>query len=241
MKKIYCLVLFSVLFVLSCNQNGDYGKCVNSNSEFSKELREYRAAQMQVLHNGNTRAAGNTYTDEEVQEIAAKLDSIAADFRKKHPEIVAALPKITQDEFDVMSVDEDSLVSFVKNNYSLETSDYILNSMSEMENGNIVPKPKYRIGSITDDYVIANIYTISDFVDIAGNSESSSITPCKTKSDCYSRYKEKVSGCYKTLVRSLVLNIVGLSVMSPINMLYIAADYNKCLTDAAEFYSVCNK
>lgn len=246
MKKLNLLFfVFLIVTFFACSEANVLEKH-SSSSMFAADLTEYLAAQKMIMQGVGTRSVGELYSREEVAAVAAKLDSVALEFYKDHPDVYNDLPKVSSEKLDVLKENTDSLIAFVNVNYSPE----VLQLVNEKLNVGHIPQIGTSKGPVcsnqfVDGVIKANIEINMDFKkNILDNSELLPIEQ-KNNTECYVVYKKKVDGCYESMVRNLVIAAIGASAVPggvavfSVTVLYIAADYNQCLYNAAEYYNLC--
>lgn len=247
MKKLNLLFfVFLIVTFFACSEANVLEKH-SSSSIFDADLAEYLAAQKMIVQDVRTRSVGESYSREEVVAVAAKLDSVALEFYKDHPDVYNDLPKVSPEKLDVLKENTDSLIAFVNVNYSPE----VLQLVNKELNVGKTPVIGTSTGSVcsnkfVDEVIKANIEINMDFKkNILDNSDLLPIEQ-QNKTECYAVYKKKVDDCYASMVRNLVIAAIGASAVPggvavfSVTVLYITADYNQCLYNAAEYYNLCS-
>ena len=251
MKNVMILLL-AVLAMLNvaCTKTEVSG-CKSSKQSFNEDLSSYVMKQKEILHGLKTRSASTTLTSEEVAAIAIKMDSVTLKFYNEHPEFVNSLPKVSEEQMEVLKENSDSLLTFVQRNYSEEVFNIVKEDLGSNRFILLEPSNISSAGDVPrDKFFKANLEINRDFKEVITDSTYLNFRPIIQESnkrkECYATYKIKVDNCYSTMVRNLLLASLGVcsgpcagAVLS-ISLLYIASDYNQCLYNAAEFYKLCN-
>lgn len=250
MKNVMILLL-AVLAMLNvaCTKTEVSG-CKSSKQSFNEDLSSYVMKQKEILHGLKTRSASTTLTSEEIAAIAIKMDSVTLKFYNEHPEFVNSLPKVSEEQMEVLKENPDSLMTFVQRNYSEEVFNIVKEDLGSDRFILLEPSNISSAGDVPrDKFVKANLEINRDFKEVitenAANTYKPLIQESNKRTDCYKRYKNKVDNCYSTMMRSLILasissvNPLGAITLS-LSLLYIASDYNQCLYNASEFYYLCN-
>lgn len=251
MKKTFLLlfVVFTMLNV-ACTKN-DVSEIVASPQSFDEDLSSYVSKQKDILGGLRTRSTSITLSREEIAAIAIKMDSVTLKFYNDHPKFVNSLPKVSEEQLEILKENSDSLLTFVRKNYSEEIFNIVNEDIGENRFVLLEPTNLSNVSNVQHEkFIKANIEINREFKTIITDNSNLNFKPLiqetnKSK-ECYAIYKNKVDNCYSTMVRNLVLASVGVctgpisgAVLS-ISLLYIASDYNQCLYNAAEFYKLCN-
>lgn len=245
---IFLFAVFAMLNV-ACTKT-DVSEAKNPPQSFDEDLNSYVSEQKEILHGLTTRSTSTTLTSEEIAAIAIKMDSVTLKFYNEHPKFANSLPKVSEEQMEVLKENPDSLMTFVQRNYSEEVFNIVKEDLGSdrfilLEPSNISSASNVQ----RDKFVKANLEINRDFKEVitenAANTYKPLIQESNKRTDCYKRYKNKVDNCYSTMMRSLILasissvNPIGAITLS-LSLLYIASDYNQCLYNASEFYYLCN-
>lgn len=118
--KVFAILNIMVLAGLFYACNNDNYNANNQTDQFNKDLAELRRNQQETISGLRTRNSGGM-TDEDIQNVAAALDSILQTFIVDHRnEFVGYLPDINldEDEVNLLIVDKDAFLAFVQENFS---------------------------------------------------------------------------------------------------------------------------
>ena len=251
-KPFFLIAAFvAMLTLVSCGaDDGVENTKVANTSEFDKDLNDYVTTMEDILSEGTvTRAAGDSVTYEELLSIAASIDSTTLKFYQDHPQIADALPKLPEEYIELMKVDVDTLLAFVKANYSDEFyQNFVTHIYTKNENARYIPMPS--TASDVDKTLNANLYIYGNFKNLVGNTLQ--ITgPCEDKErKCWNDYLSKRNLCYTTFcgeIGLLVFNVyktlpsVPGAVVYTLNTLMAVYSYYRCLNDATTIYELCVK
>ena len=245
MRKLFLLIaaFVAMLALVSCGADDgvENTKVVNM-SEFDKDLNDYVTTMENILSEGTvTRAAGDSVTYEELLNIAASIDSTTLKFYQDHPQIAEALPKLPEEYIELMKVDVDTLLAFVKANYSDEFyQKFVTQIYTKNENARYIPMPS--TASDVDKTLNANLYIYGNFKNLAGNTLQ--ITgPCEDKGrKCWIDYLSRTDECQKALCDEIGCLVLGAFVTSPtmagtivytLSTLMASFQYWLCSSDAA--------
>ena len=173
-------------------------------------------------------------------------------FCNKYPELINELPKVSEEQLEILKENTDSLASFVQKNYSAEIVNLVKEDLGSDCFARLKPTAVPMISDVRHNrFVQANVEINREFKVLVTENADLTYKPLfqesNKRTDCYNRYKNKVDNCYSTMVRSLILASLGSSFTGPVaggvlslSILYIVSDYNQCLYNAAEFYNLCN-
>lgn len=132
MKKfISCLVL-ALSILMSCNSDNDsYLSEQITHEKFDQELNKYANKQSALLSQTLTRASVSI-SQEEVLEIAETMDANFIEFYKENSEILLEYAKkdLSEDEIDLITLDETELLSFIEDNYSQEVYNIVFDFLT---------------------------------------------------------------------------------------------------------------
>ena len=167
MKNVMILLL-AVLAMLNvaCTKTEVSG-CKSSKQSFNEDLSSYVMKQKEILHGLKTRSASTTLTSEEVAAIAIKMDSVTLKFYNEHPEFVNSLPKVSEEQMEVLKENSDSLLTFVQRNYSEEVFNIVKEDLGSdrfilLEPSNISSASNVQ----RDKFVKANLEINRDFKEV---------------------------------------------------------------------------
>lgn len=170
MKKfISCLVL-ALSILMSCNSDNDsYLSEQITHEKFDQELNKYANKQSALLSQTLTRASVSI-SQEEVLEIAETMDANFIEFYKENSEILLEYAKkdLSEDEIDLITLDETELLSFIEDNYSQEVYNIVFDFLTGEEESidiqNIISND--RLNPI-EKIAIVNLKNLSDFRDLS--------------------------------------------------------------------------
>lgn len=251
-KPFFLIAAFvAMLTLVSCGaDDGVENTKVANTSEFDKDLNDYVTTMEDILSEGTvTRAAGDSVTYEELLSIAASIDSTTLKFYQDHPQIADALPKLPEEYIELMKVDVDTLLAFVKANYSDEFyQNFVTRIYTKNENARYIPMPS--TASDVDKTLNANLYIYGNFKNLVGNTLQ--ITgPCEDKErKCWKEYISRRDECQKALCNEIGCLVVGVLVSLPtpaevvlctLSTLMSVYSYYSCLNDAKTIYDLCVK
>lgn len=249
-KPFFLIAAFVAMFSLvSCGTDDGVEKTKVANlSEFDKDLNEYVTTMEDILSAGTvTRAAGDSVSYEELLRIAASIDSTSQKFYQDHPQIAEALPKLPEEYIEVMRVDVDTLLAFVKANYSEEFyQNFVAHIFTKNENARYIPLSS--TVSDVDKTLNANLYIYSNFKNLAGNSSQLPLLKNKEQK-CFSEYLSRRNGCYATFCGDIGLIAINVAktpttdgmVVGTLSTLMAVYSYYSCLNDAKAIYDLCVK
>lgn len=261
MKKVILSVaaLFMLAIgVVSCNNETLSESPQATADNFDNDLANYVAKQKAIMNEGRTRAAaGDTLSSAELEAMAAKLDSTQQAFYRSHSTLVGRMRvTVSADEFDVMRVDADSLLTFVGKNYCKEVYDIVYRNLDK--NG-CIEKKKYSLASSAgttiktdvDKTLIANSELSSEFGNLVVSNGKDKFSYTDKKAYCKKQYDKRKANCTLSCIAGYALDGLGVAVATPTTVLgwtfactsFVATykAYVDCCDDAYQSYLDCLK
>lgn len=170
MKKFLSISFLTVLVLMACNSDND--SCMSeqiNKDKFSENLNNYANKQNAILSQSLTRAS-NSISQEEVLQIAETMDVNLIEFYKENSEILLEYAKVdlSEDEIDLITLDETELLSFIEDNYSQEVYNTVfvfLNGEEEsIDVQDIISNDRL---NPVEKIAIINLKNLSDFRDLS--------------------------------------------------------------------------
>lgn len=187
---IFLFAVFAMLNV-ACTKT-DVSEAKKSPQSFDEDLNSYVSEQKEILHGLTTRSTSTTLTSEEIAAIAIKMDSVTLKFYNEHPKFVNSLPKVSEEQMEVLKENPDSLMTFVQRNYSEEVFNIVKEDLGSdrfilLEPSNISSASNVQ----RDKFVKANLEINRDFKEVitenAANTYKPLIQESNKRTDCYKR------------------------------------------------------
>lgn len=127
--KIIKLAIFSIALILSScatNDTSDIITCREDNA-FIRDLKAFNAKQRATFKQLASRA-GDIIPDDDLGDMGHKLDSNTKEFFLEHDEYLSQYApehKLTEDEFEMLLVDEDAMTTYLCEVVSPDVYDYV--------------------------------------------------------------------------------------------------------------------
>lgn len=163
----FVYVVVVIISFVSCNYKEEL-PIMNTEAsvEFNNNLYALYKRQIQLMNLGKTRASISGITYEDTQDIAKELDKNVQDFYKNNYKVLSSHEKdnlLSEDELDMIQLDQERFLSFVKDNFSEEMSKSIndfLNKKFDQSMENIVSNKSL---NPSEKAIITVLKTYSDF------------------------------------------------------------------------------
>lgn len=263
---LFFIIISNIL--LSCNRN-DISSDTES-TKFSNDLKIYVQKQKSIINKSLLSRSNATLTFDNIIEIANSLDSCSQKFIDDHPELVSVSNSdLTEDDLYAMSIDEEALLEFAKENYSSKVYNAIYNTIYDPEyteypgssTSSDLKLPSQETPSEKDPLfwdsqkieqtIIANLEVVSDFkrLTIETFSPSGLEKELQGKSkDCIERYKLNIKDCNTSFAVNMAFGVLSLFITTPTgagatlsfaSMVYTTYEYNNCISSAKSSLQEC--
>lgn len=257
MKRLFIILFISctifTVFV-NCDNNDNYIPSETSKENlFRRDFEEFLHAQYNTIHSFNTRA--DDISEDDLYRIASILDSLHIDFYTRNIDYILSLTdtiSLSQEEIDIMIIDEDAFMSFLTANFSPEfchiCEDYINEAGCTRSNETAFSANLSEIENI----ICEEMECTKDYKDMLFNLTETKIPVPKTEKEklCMKDLNNTVDQCNKIAARSFILTIITPSVknkkirslselLDAISLLNTAHELNICTYRAKENYKKC--
>lgn len=258
-KNILLVIAVAMVFVMvSCGQDAKVAQSQSIEENLYEDIANYSAAKKAVLNTCLTRTASDTISYEKMLVMSEKLDSISRAFNEAHPKFAnRVIKKIQYEDLEIMRVEPDSLLAFVKANYSSGVYNCVYENLKKYgykssEKLTIAPSENYNKLESNDDFYIDNVKTSTDLADkvVTWNKNSQTSNSSKN-SRCLAQYKEDCKNCNIAYVVDCVVAGLCIAVSTPTtavgglcaaySLVEAYNDYLDCCSDAKRFYNLCLK
>lgn len=249
------IAIFIACCSMSCNSSFTDEHYQQEEKGFEDSFASFKAAKRTVLNSVATRSANDTLSYNDMIVMAEELDSLNKAFYHSHPKLAKRVRKVVEsDQVEIMKINPDSLMSFVKDNYSDEIYNCVRGHLVKAGCLSSIYNLKTTGATVStqdDRFIVDNIETTLEFAGKTKWDKNPNFS-YKTKTEyCLDQYKNRKSNCYKSYITNCVIAGLGIVVSAPstvgaavvwtVSVSLVCEAYRECLYDAYCSYMDCLK